>query len=57
VDEIVAEKAVEIRRNGKVKLADAVIAATALSHGLQLATRNAGDFKRIEGLQVVDPLS
>ena len=57
VDEIVAEKAVEIRRQGKVKLADAVIAATALSHSLQLATRNAEDFKQIKGLQVLDPLA
>jgi len=57
VDELVAEKAVEIRRQGRVKLADAVIAATALSHGLQLATRNADDFKQIKGLQVLDPLS
>jgi predicted nucleic acid-binding protein len=57
VDELVAEKAVEIRRQGKVKLADAVIAATALSHGLQLATKNADDFKQIKGLQVLDPLS
>jgi len=34
---------------------DLWIAATAIAHGLGLATRNAADFGRIEGLRVVDP--
>jgi len=38
-----------------IKLADAVIAATAVVHNLKLATRNVGDFKGIEGLRVVNP--
>jgi len=56
VDETIAEKTIEIRQKVKVRLADAVIAATALSFGFQLATKNAGDFKQIEGLRVLDTL-
>ena len=35
-------------------LADALIAATALVHGLAIATRNVGDFERL-GVPTVDP--
>ena len=56
VDDIVAMKAIEIRRTVKIKLADAVIAATALSHGLQLATKNVDDFRQINGLRTINPL-
>lgn len=34
---------------------DLWIAATALTHGLGVATRNAGDFGRVAGLRVVAP--
>ncbi len=37
------------------KLPDAVIAATALQNGLVLVSRNAKDFKYIQGLEVIDP--
>jgi predicted nucleic acid-binding protein len=36
-------------------MSDALIAATALEHRLELVTRNARDFKGIAGLQVRDP--
>ena len=35
---------------------DLWIAATALAHGLGVATRNATHFTRVEGLRVVAPL-
>ncbi len=38
-----------------MKLADAVIAATATIHNLKLATRNVDDFKTIEGFGVTNP--
>lgn len=35
---------------------DSLIAATALTHGLTVATRNARDFKKA-GVKVVDPFA
>ncbi len=55
LDKPVAEKAVEMRRQSSIKLADAVIAATALVHSLKLATRNKEDFQSIETLDIYDP--
>lgn len=39
-----------------MKLADAVIAATALVHNLTLVTKDVDDFKRVPGLEVIDPV-
>lgn len=55
VDEIIAGKSIDLRRHKQIKLADAVIAATALVHGLGLATMNVDDFKGIESLAVLNP--
>ncbi len=51
-----AALAIDLRRQRKMSLGDALIAATCLEHGLKLATRNASDFDWIAGL-TVDPLS
>jgi predicted nucleic acid-binding protein len=40
----VAEEAVRIRRQRRLKLPDAIILATARVHGLVLVTRNTKDF-------------
>jgi hypothetical protein len=48
-------KTADIRKQHKIKLPDAIIAATALVYGLTLVTRNIDDFKNIEGLDVVNP--
>lgn len=53
-DEIVDET-VNIRRRYKIKLPDAIIAATALHKNLVLVTRNVADFKMINGLDLVNP--
>ena len=45
----------DIRKVHKVKLPDAIIAATAIVYNLSLITRNTSDFKKIEGLTIVDP--
>ncbi len=44
VDEHVAERAVGLRRNHRIKLPDAVIWATAQVHAMLLVTRNTRDF-------------
>jgi predicted nucleic acid-binding protein len=46
---------VNIRRNKKIKTPDAIIAATALAHGLTLITNNEKDFTNINGLKIVNP--
>jgi hypothetical protein len=51
----VTNKTIEIRRNKKMKLGDAIIAATALTHNLTLITRNATDFKNIPNLNIINP--
>ena len=43
-----------IRKQYKIKLPDAIIAATALVYNLTLITRNSTDFKNIEGLHLID---
>ena len=46
VDEAVSEEAVRVRQRNRLKLADALVLATARVHGLLLVTRNARDFSR-----------
>jgi len=46
---------INLRREGKIKLPDSVIAATALHKGLDIVTRNEDDFKDVEGLKVYNP--
>lgn len=51
----VQDEAIRLRRLRGMKLGDALIAATAIVHGFDLATRNLKDFARIPGLTVFDP--
>jgi len=53
----VAEKAIEIRKLKKLKLGDAIIAATALLHQMTLLTQNEADFSNLPGLMVVNPFN
>lgn len=52
VDRSVAERAGRIRRETGTRLPDALIAATALEHGLGLVTRNRADFGNIRQLRL-----
>jgi predicted nucleic acid-binding protein len=55
VDRMIAERGGALRRTFGMGAADALIAATALEHRLELVTRNVRDFKEITGLRVRDP--
>jgi predicted nucleic acid-binding protein len=50
----IVDKSIEIRKEYKTKLPDAIIAATALVYNLAL-TRNDSDFKSIRGLKLFNP--
>jgi predicted nucleic acid-binding protein len=52
-DEIVNET-IQIRKEYKIKLPDAVIAATAITLDLTLLSRNTSDFGKIRGLDLLD---
>jgi predicted nucleic acid-binding protein len=48
IDQRIADITVDIRKKNRIKLPDAIIAATAISQGLQLVTRNVDDFSNID---------
>ena len=48
-------KTAAIRKNYKIKLPDAIIAATAITYNYALLTRNVSDFNHIEGLEILNP--
>ncbi|HZW65144.1 MAG TPA: type II toxin-antitoxin system VapC family toxin [Hanamia sp.] len=54
LEENIITKTILLRRTNKIKLPDAIIAATAIVHNLQLITHNLKDFKNIPELIVVD---
>lgn len=51
----IVDACIEIRKKHKIKLPDAIIAATALVYGLTIISRNVLDFKSIKGIIVVNP--
>jgi predicted nucleic acid-binding protein len=57
LDTVVIEQAIALRQRRKMGLADAIVAATALVHGVPLVTRNVSDFKQVAGLKLVDPFA
>jgi predicted nucleic acid-binding protein len=52
IDRVVAERAGRVAREFGVRLPDALIAATALEHGLGLVTRSRKDFEMVRGLRI-----
>ncbi|MCX6147222.1 MAG: type II toxin-antitoxin system VapC family toxin [Candidatus Kapabacteria bacterium] len=52
--ENIVNKTIEIRKNKKIRLADAIIASTAISNDYTLITRNIKDFKNINELKFLD---
>lgn len=55
LDEPVTRQTIQLRQQHRIKLPDAIIAATALVHALPLLTRNTADFQKVAGLMVLDP--
>ena len=51
----ILEKTIELRKNFRIKIPDAIIASTALVNTLTLVTRNTIDFKNIPGLEIMNP--
>jgi len=55
INKTIIDTCIVLRKAHKIKLPDAIIAATALTNGLILITRNRSDFINIHGLHVIDP--
>ncbi|MBV8390419.1 MAG: type II toxin-antitoxin system VapC family toxin [Mucilaginibacter sp.] len=55
VNDDIIEQTILIRKMHKLKLPDALIAATALVNDLVLLTRNISDFRNIENLKLENP--
>lgn len=56
IDKPIADKVIDIRQQKKMKLPDAIIAATALEKHCMLVTRDVDDFKNIDAtLRIVNP--
>lgn len=51
----IIDHAIQLRRTNRIKVPDAIIAATAVVMDAALITRNENDFKVIEELQVFNP--
>lgn len=53
----VVDKTIEIRKIYRIKLPDAIIAATALVHDMTLISRNDIDFKKVTDLKYLNPFT
>jgi len=55
LEQAIKFKTAEIRKTYRIKLPDAIIAATAIIYDLTLVSRNTGDFKDIPDLIIINP--
>lgn len=55
LDDRIATRAIELRRQKKMTLGDSIIAATALVYRLPLVTRNEDDFTNVTELEIINP--
>ena len=53
---LVITQAIKLRQAKKMSLGDAIIAATAIEHNLELWTANMDNYKHIENLKIINPL-
>ncbi len=54
VNVVIADEGARVRRETGMKLPDALIAATALLQSAALVTANARDFRRVQGLTLIE---
>ena len=55
IDKAIIDTCIGLRKQKKIKLPDAIIAATALVHNFTIISRNIRDFVNIEGLNYINP--
>jgi predicted nucleic acid-binding protein len=55
LDDGIVEKTIDLRKKYRLKLPDAVIAATALRYNLTLITHDVRGFQNIKRLKLIDP--
>lgn len=55
IDNETVNRTIKLRKTYKIKLPDALIAATCLVNNLSIITLNTRDFEVIKGLQVITP--
>lgn len=55
LSEIIVQKTIDIRKEYKIKIPDAIIAATALCHDLILLSDNDSDFGKVPHLKYINP--
>jgi predicted nucleic acid-binding protein len=53
----IADQTIQLRKAHRIKLPDAVIAASAIVHQLTIVTRNTSDFSAIAGLNCINPFA
>ena len=57
LQEAIVQRTILVRQQHRIRLPDAVIAATALERGVPLVTRNVRDFQGISGLTLLNPFA
>jgi predicted nucleic acid-binding protein len=55
LSEVIVQQTIALAKKSKIKLPDAIVAATALSEDFTLVTRNVDDFKKVAGLILLNP--
>lgn len=53
--EEIVQECIAIRKQQKIKLPDAIIAATSIVYDMDLITRNTSDFKNVQNLKTINP--
>jgi predicted nucleic acid-binding protein len=55
IEEVIVQRVIALRQTRRMKLPDAIIAATALVHDCALVTRNIFDFSGLPNLAILNP--